>query len=96
MNIIVDTPASSAVTDTLLLDRYSDAFIYVMRANFLDKRRLGYIQTIYRDKRLRNMGLLINGVNYKKSYGSGYGYGYGYGVNFDKSKKKKTWWELDL
>lgn len=88
--IIVDTAAYSMVTDTLLLSNFSDAFIYVIRANFLDKRMLKYIKFLYKEKRLPNLALLINGVDHKKSYG--YGYGYGYGTDFEKSKRK-TWWK---
>ncbi len=89
--IIVDTAAYSMVTDTLLLSSFADAFIYIIRANFLDKRALKFIKTLYKDKRLPNMSLLINGVDHKKSYG--YGYGYGYASKLEKSEKK-TWWKL--
>ncbi len=85
--IIVDTAAFSMVTDTLLLSSYADAFIYVIRLNFLDKRMLKYIRSVYNQNRLPKMSLMINGVDHKKSYG----YGYGYGTNYEKSKKK--WWK---
>jgi len=86
-NIIVDTAAFSMVTDTMLLSNFADAFIYVIRANFLDKRMLKYIKSLHNEKRMPNMALLINDLDYKKAFG--YGYGYGYGDAFDKSKKKK-------
>lgn len=89
--IIVDTAAFSMVTDTMLLSNYADAFIYIIRANFLDKRFLNYIKNLYANKRLPNLSLLINGVDHKKSYG--YGYGYGYGSEFEKQYKKK-WWKF--
>jgi len=89
--IIVDTAAFSMVTDTMLLSNLADSFIYVIRANYLDKRFLKYIKSIYKDKRLPNLSLLINGVDHKKSYG--YGYGYGYGANFDKANK--PWWKFN-
>lgn len=88
--IIVDTAAFSMVTDTMLLSKYADAFIYIIRTNFLDKRFLKYINSLYKDKRLPNMSLLINAVDHKKSYG--YGYGYGYGTEFNKTKK--PWWKF--
>ena len=87
--VIVDTAAFSMVTDTLLLSTFADAFIYVIRADFLDKRMLRYIQNIYNEKRLPNMSLLINGIDNKKSQG----YGYGYGPNFDKPDKR-SWWKF--
>jgi len=86
--VIVDTAAYSMVTDTLVLSSFADAFIYVVRANFLDKRMLRYIKSLYHDKRLPKMSVLINGLDHKKSYG----YGYGYGTTFEKSQKK--WWKF--
>lgn len=86
--IIVDTAAYSMVTDTLLLSKFADTFIYIIRANFLDKRMLTYINFLYKEKRLPNLALLINGIDKKKSYG----YGYGYGSDFEK-EKKKVWWK---
>ena len=88
--IIVDTAAFSMVTDTLLLSKFADAFIYVIRANYLDKRMLKYVNFLYKEKRLPNMALLLNGVDQKKTYG--YGYGYGYGTAFENSQKK--WWQF--
>ncbi len=88
--VIVDTAAFSMVTDTLLLSKFADSFIYVIRANYLDKRMLKYVSFLHKEKRLPNMALLLNGLDHKKSYG--YGYGYGYGTTFDNSKK--PWWKL--
>ena len=89
--IIVDTAASSIITDTMILRDYADAFVYVIRADYLDKRHLGYVKSLHKDKRFRNMALLINGVDHKKA---GYGYGYGYGAKFEKSDSKR-WWKLN-
>lgn len=88
--IIVDTAAFSMVTDTLLLSKFSDAFIYVIRANYLDKRMLKYVSFLHKEQRLPNMALLLNGVDHKNSYG--YGYGYGYGTAFENSQKR--WWQF--
>lgn len=71
--IIVDTPPISIVTDTLLLNKYSDLFIYVIRANYLDKRLLKTVQQMYDKERLANMALLLNATDHKK-----YTYGYTY------------------
>ncbi len=89
--IIVDTAAYSKVTDTLLISKYADAFIYVVRANYLDIRALKYIKSLYRERKLPNLSVLVNGIDYKKVYG--YGYGYGYGKNFE-DYKKKPWWKF--
>ena len=86
--IIVDTAASSIITDTTLLRSYADAFIFVIRANYLEKKQLRYVKSLYKDKVFKNLAILVNGVDTEK----GYGYGYGYGEDHEKSKKR--WWKL--
>jgi tyrosine-protein kinase Etk/Wzc len=80
--IIVDTSPVSLVTDTLLLAKYADCFVYLVRANFLEKGMLHIPNTLYVEKKLPNMCMLLNDTNPTKgSYGyyGYYGYGYGYG-----------------
>ncbi|MEM8520404.1 polysaccharide biosynthesis tyrosine autokinase [Flavobacterium sp. PL12] len=79
--IIVDTAPVSLVTDTLLIAKYADCFVYVARANFLEKRMLNIPNTLYREEKLPNMCMLLNDTDSTK----GYGYGYGYGVQLEKS-----------
>jgi len=71
--IIVDTAAVGLVTDTLLISKFADMVIYVVRANYLDKRQLHVAQSMYDEKRLPNMVTLLNGVIHKRGYGYGYG-----------------------
>jgi tyrosine-protein kinase Etk/Wzc len=78
--IIVDTAPVSLVTDTLLIAKHADCFIYVARANFLEKRMLNIANTLYKEKKLPNLCLLLNDTDSTK----GYGYGYGYGVKVQK------------
>ncbi|WP_139956314.1 GumC family protein [Flavicella sediminum] len=86
--IVVDTAPVNLVTDTLLVSKYADLFIYVSRAGFLDKRLLAIPQNLYTDKRLPNMAMLINASDYKKSYGYGAYGAYGYG-----EVEKLPWWK---
>jgi tyrosine-protein kinase Etk/Wzc len=83
--IIVDTAPVSLVADTLLVAKNADTFVYVMRANVLEKRMLSIANTFYREKKLPNMCLVLNDTDSTK----GYGYGYGYGVKVEK----KTWFK---
>lgn len=71
--IIVDNSPVSIVTDTLLIAKNADCFIYVARANFLDKRRLDIPNRLYKEKKLPNMCLLLNDTNSEKNYGYGQG-----------------------
>jgi Mrp family chromosome partitioning ATPase len=89
--IIVDTAPVNLVTDTLLISDRADLFIYVARANYLDKRLLATPQNLYQDRRLPNMAMLINGSDYKKGYGYGSYGAYGYG-----EVQKEAWWKTLL
>jgi len=80
--ILVDTAPVSLVADTLLIAKYADCFVYVMRANFLEKRMLSIPNTLYKENKLPNMCLLLNDTDSTK----GYGYGYGYGVLQDNKE----------
>ncbi|WP_278036328.1 GumC family protein [Flavobacterium nitratireducens] len=79
--IIVDTAPVSLVTDTLLIAKHADTFIYVARANFLEKRMLDIPNGLHKDQKLPNMCMLLNDTDSTK----GYGYGYGYGVKVEKT-----------
>lgn len=86
--IVVDTSAVGIVSDTLLISKYADIFVYVVSASGIDKRHLKHVaQPLYDEKRLPNMSMLLNGTSTGKK---GYGYGYGYGNN---PKRKKKWYQ---
>ena len=89
--VIIDTAPVNQVTDTLLLGHHADLFIYVIRANYLDKRMLKIPKMMVDNKRLPNLAILINDLNIEKEgYGYGYGYGYSYGYG---TKSEKPWWK---
>jgi tyrosine-protein kinase Etk/Wzc len=83
--IIVDTAPVSLVTDTLLIAKNADTFVYIMRANVLEKRMLSIANTLYRENKLPNMCIVLNDTDPSKTYGYGYGYGYG------PKQEKKHW-----
>ena len=84
--VVVDTAPVNLVTDTLMIGHRADLFMYVSRADYLDKRLLAVPQTLYNEKRLPNMAMLINGTDYKKGYGYGNYGAYGYG-----NVKEESW-----
>ncbi|MGZ9735376.1 GumC family protein [Flavobacterium sp. GNP002] len=88
--IIVDTAPVSLVADTLLIANNADCFIYVARANFLEKRMLTIPNTLFKEQKLPNMCMLLNDTDSTK----GYGYGYGYGVKVEKEPWHKKIWKL--
>ncbi|WP_400078942.1 GumC family protein [Winogradskyella sp. R77965] len=88
--IVVDTSAVGLVSDTLLVSKYADMFIYVISANNVDRRRLVAVaQPLYKENRLPKMTMLLNGTDFSKK---GYGYGYGYGNS--PGKKTKKWYQF--
>ncbi len=85
--VIVDTSPVNMVTDTLLLGGNANLFVYVIRVNYLDKRLLDIPKIMYENKRLPNMAILLNDVDFERGYGYGYGYGYG------EVEVEKPWWK---
>lgn len=90
--IIVDTAPVSLVTDTLIVAKHADTTVYVVRANYLDKRMLHIPERLYKENKLPNMALLLNDTQITKGYGyGGYGYGhYGYGHTHSPKPWYKT------
>ncbi|QRX64168.1 polysaccharide biosynthesis tyrosine autokinase [Dysgonomonadaceae bacterium zrk40] len=87
--IIIDSAPVSQVTDTLILNRVSDATVYVCRANYSSKGNLRFANDMMAQNRLKNMVLVVNDVDeFHHAYGYGYGRGYGYGYGKQKKKKK--------
>ncbi|MDN3643393.1 polysaccharide biosynthesis tyrosine autokinase [Lutimonas halocynthiae] len=84
--IIVDTAPVGMVTDTMQISKYADLTIYVVKSNFLDKRMLHIPEKLFKEKKLMNMAMLINGTDHSRG---AYGYGYGYGKNKKKNILQK-------
>ncbi len=72
--VIVDTAPVGIVSDTLLISKYADTVVYVVRAHQLPKKMLNIALDLKNDKRLPNMAILLNGTYGTKGYGYGYGY----------------------
>jgi len=85
--VIVDTAPTILVTDTLLISPYADVTVYVTRANYTDIKLMDHIKEMRDHQKLKNIALVINGVEEKGGYGYNYGYGYGYG----EAKPSSRW-----
>ena len=80
--IIMDCAPTLLVTDTLLISHLADATVYLTRANHTEKELLEYPKQLIQDKKLKNVGFVINGLGAGNSYGYGYGYKYGYNYGY--------------
>lgn len=93
--ILVDTAPTILVTDTLLIADLVDASLYVTRAEVSEKRLLEHVDSLHKQGKLKNMGLVVNDVKRGSTrgygYGYGYGYNYGYGYGYSSDKNNKPW-----
>jgi capsular exopolysaccharide synthesis family protein len=76
--VIVDTAPSMVVTDTLLISSIADLTLYVVRADYTEKKIVGFINETASDKKLKNIAVILNGVS-ENNFGYGNKYGYVYG-----------------
>jgi capsular exopolysaccharide synthesis family protein len=76
--VILDSVPYSMVADASIVNRVADLTLFIIRAGLMDKRMLPEVEKIYNQNKLKNMSVILNAVDYKRS---GYGYGhYGYGA----------------
>jgi capsular exopolysaccharide synthesis family protein len=73
--VIVDNPPVGIVTDSLLFAEHVDLFLFVVKANHVDKRSLEIANNLYKNKRIPKMATVLNYAKLSKVYGYGYGYG---------------------
>lgn len=81
--ILIDCPPIDIVADTQIIEKYADRSIFVVRAGLLDRAMLPELESIYQEKRFKNLSLILNGTEsaggrYAYRYGYRYGYHYGY------------------
>ncbi len=82
--IIVDTAPAMLVTDTVLLNKYADAMLYVARADYTDKKLLDFLKDSIASGRLSKIALVLNNVS-QNNFGYGNKYGYTYTTQEKKS-----------
>ena len=73
--IIVDSAPVAMVSDSFALDKYSNATVYVTRANYTKRNLIKFMNRIAANKQLKNMCVVLNDT--KPSGDNTYGYGYG-------------------
>lgn len=76
--IILDSAPIGVVSDTFLISSYADTTMYITRENNTPKKAFEFVNEVYAEKRLPNMYIVLNGVEFSK-HKNRYGYGYGYG-----------------
>ena len=87
--VIIDSAPYLMVSDSMLINSYVDATLYIVRADFTDKRLFGEINEAIKSnhKPIKNVYLVLNGLDqvsakFRYGYGNGYGNGYYSGYNY--------------
>ena len=89
--VFIDCPPVEIVADTQIIEKLADRTIFVVRSGLMQRSMLGDIEQIYKDKKFKNMSLILNGTKaqggrYGHYYRYGYHYGYGYGYHYGSDK----------
>lgn len=92
--IILDTAPIQIVSDTLNFSYLADVTVFVVKYDYTDKNNLNQVSNFIKKDQLKNVGIVINGVNMKTAYG--YGYGMSYGYQYEEAKVKKPWYKKGL
>jgi capsular exopolysaccharide synthesis family protein len=66
--IILDTTATSLVTDTLLISEIADITLYVTKANLTNKKDLEFSEELIANERLKNVSYVFNGRSSKSIF----------------------------
>ncbi len=81
--IFFDCPPVEIVPDAMIVEKFSDATIFVIRAGLMDKRLIPEVEKMYTSNRLKSICIVLNDVVHIDSK---YGYGrYGYGSYGDEN-----------
>ena len=67
--VIVDTPPVGLVADAFRINEFTDAAIYVTRANYTFKSSLADIQDLHRGNQLKNLSVVLNAARETPGYG---------------------------
>ncbi len=77
--IVIDTAPVGLVSDAFALMKYADASLFVARQGYTPRPQIEYVNGLYKEGKIRNVGFVLNDVPTSRGYGYGpYRYG-GYG-----------------
>jgi capsular exopolysaccharide synthesis family protein len=96
--VVIDCSPVGLVTDALLVSRFADMVLYVVRQRFTYKKQVNIIQGIANDRKFKKIDIIFNDVKAIPGYGYGYGYGYGggykYGYHYYNNEKRSFFQRL--
>ncbi len=84
--VIIDTPPLGLVTDALSIFKNCDYPIYVIKAHYSKRTFLYNLNHLLIEKHIKDLSVVVNGIDIEKSRYGGYNYGYGYGYGYGNSE----------
>lgn len=88
--IIIDSAPVLAVSDTLTFSHLADVTVFIAKSNYSDRRALLRLTSFIKKEQLKNVGIVINGLNIKSAYG------YSYTYTYQEKKEKKPWFKKSI
>ncbi len=80
--IVLDTPPAAIVTDAMVINRFCDLTLYVVRQRVTFKKHVDVIEEMKYNEKLKNVYVILNDVNQVAGYNSGYGIGFRFDEDF--------------
>jgi tyrosine-protein kinase Etk/Wzc len=81
--VVLDTPPVLAVTDAMIIGRYSDMNLMVVRHNQTAIHEVEEVAKTFKINKVDLSGVILNGYNHKESKYGQYSYSYGYQYNYE-------------
>ena len=66
--IVIDTPPIGYVSEYFILMKHTDTNLYVVKYKYTDKELLNQINELYTSKKLKNVFIVMNDLDYSKTY----------------------------
>jgi capsular exopolysaccharide synthesis family protein len=83
-HIIIDSPPIHLLTDAMIISRFVDVTLYIIRQGFTSKNELEFISELHSQNKFPKLNIVFNGVKVNK-----YGYGYGSSNSYRPYNNKK-------
>ncbi|GGH19289.1 GumC family protein [Mucilaginibacter phyllosphaerae] len=89
--VIIDSAPVGLASDALLIEEYADITCYVVRQNYTYKSQLGIVNDLYKEKKVKQLYLIVNGIETSKNNITGYGHGYeSYGYAMEENRNNNV------
>ena len=85
--VIIDTPPLTAVTDPMIVGKYVDGLLLVVRPGIVEYSAVKSAKLLLEQARVLTLGMVVNGISEENGYGGYYKYKNYYGGNVVSKEK---------